>query len=640
MTALQDFRGAHPEYGDMPDQDLADALHSKYYSDIPQDQYYSKIGYQKPDTSFLGQAANFTDKYISNPSASIASNFEQGLMNIGPGVQNLARIPLNAIPGVNIPKVQPYDFAPHDLGALIGGAGSLAIPFSTFGRTASAVSEIPSISNALSKLPEFMNNPIFKNITSGSLMGGVASPGSPVTGAAGGALLGAASPLLPVASGAVSAYSQNKLPEYISKFLPSNLSSDQLSSNLAASQGTNTSLGHVIGSPMLGKTVYENTLGQLPLSGAVGKMQQTGNQVIDKGNAILSNLIGSHDPAEVNQTLQGAMKDVYTQRELDKNNNYNSANFTSDQEGLEYPSPKFQKILSKYQDALDKSGVFQSDPDLEDLFNRFKKYKDIGISSDPYENVHGFYQQDSNYPSLKEVGLLKGKLNGMAKSYTSSPDPSDRGMGKILGNLSSSLKEDINDTIESSGSENLQSQWKNAEKSYSQNFSPMIDKTIYQYAKGGKDPDLLMQDFIKTGPSSDRAGVLKKLIDVLPEDKKGLPAYAYLSRAMDEEGNVNPLQMKSLLNNKMLGPNQKNILFNTPGLQDQLKNYSNLVDMNKNSLNVMNNPPTGKGGVTNALASISMAPFGAISRPLTNMLTSEGLRNRIVNEMIKRKETQ
>lgn len=44
MTALTDFRRQYPQYDDMSDKDLADALYSKYYSDIPIDDYYSQVG--------------------------------------------------------------------------------------------------------------------------------------------------------------------------------------------------------------------------------------------------------------------------------------------------------------------------------------------------------------------------------------------------------------------------------------------------------------------------------------------------------------------------------------------------------------------------------------------------------------------
>lgn len=50
---LQQVRSKYPQYSDMSDQQLADSLHSKFYSDIPKSEFYSKIGLSKP--GFLSQ---------------------------------------------------------------------------------------------------------------------------------------------------------------------------------------------------------------------------------------------------------------------------------------------------------------------------------------------------------------------------------------------------------------------------------------------------------------------------------------------------------------------------------------------------------------------------------------------------------
>lgn len=53
---MADVRTKFPQYHDMSDDQLAGALHQKFYADMPQDQFYAKIGYApKPaetDTSF------------------------------------------------------------------------------------------------------------------------------------------------------------------------------------------------------------------------------------------------------------------------------------------------------------------------------------------------------------------------------------------------------------------------------------------------------------------------------------------------------------------------------------------------------------------------------------------------------------
>jgi len=44
MATLVEFRAKNPEYNDMPDVALADALHSKFYADIPKPQFYKQLG--------------------------------------------------------------------------------------------------------------------------------------------------------------------------------------------------------------------------------------------------------------------------------------------------------------------------------------------------------------------------------------------------------------------------------------------------------------------------------------------------------------------------------------------------------------------------------------------------------------------
>ena len=43
---IKDFRTKNPAYNDMPDDQLVTALHNKYYSDIPVEQFNQQIGFQ------------------------------------------------------------------------------------------------------------------------------------------------------------------------------------------------------------------------------------------------------------------------------------------------------------------------------------------------------------------------------------------------------------------------------------------------------------------------------------------------------------------------------------------------------------------------------------------------------------------
>ena len=44
MATLAEIRAQYPQYADMPDTALADALHRKFYADIPRADFDVKIG--------------------------------------------------------------------------------------------------------------------------------------------------------------------------------------------------------------------------------------------------------------------------------------------------------------------------------------------------------------------------------------------------------------------------------------------------------------------------------------------------------------------------------------------------------------------------------------------------------------------
>lgn len=73
---IENIRKQYPQYNDLSDQELADAFHSKYYSDLPKDQFYNKIGLSGP--SLLGKIANIPSK--------IGSTAAEFLMETGPAL--------------------------------------------------------------------------------------------------------------------------------------------------------------------------------------------------------------------------------------------------------------------------------------------------------------------------------------------------------------------------------------------------------------------------------------------------------------------------------------------------------------------------------------------------------------------------
>lgn len=74
---INEFREKHPEYGDIPDAELADRLHRKHYSDVPKAEF---------DAKFLGDSAS---KYIPENKV-IGRNVADSALSVGQGLLRMA----------------------------------------------------------------------------------------------------------------------------------------------------------------------------------------------------------------------------------------------------------------------------------------------------------------------------------------------------------------------------------------------------------------------------------------------------------------------------------------------------------------------------------------------------------------------
>jgi hypothetical protein len=80
MTSLVEIRRKYPQYNDMSDQQLADAMHAKHYSDMDKAVFYDKIGYRPKRTAMgdLKEGWDKANKRLAQPFASINPG-QQGL---------------------------------------------------------------------------------------------------------------------------------------------------------------------------------------------------------------------------------------------------------------------------------------------------------------------------------------------------------------------------------------------------------------------------------------------------------------------------------------------------------------------------------------------------------------------------------
>lgn len=85
MNELQGFREKYPQYNDMPDSVLADSLYTKYYSDMPRNEYFGQLGITEaapPKGSMeeagqqLTQAGRGASAYLAKTGESVAASPE------------------------------------------------------------------------------------------------------------------------------------------------------------------------------------------------------------------------------------------------------------------------------------------------------------------------------------------------------------------------------------------------------------------------------------------------------------------------------------------------------------------------------------------------------------------------------------
>src|SRR3569833_1669309 len=92
---IKEIRSKYPQYNDMTATQLADALHDKYYSDMPKDAVYQKLGIQQQAQAPEGDSVSMGD--IKNAAGCVARS-GMGL------VSNLMR-PIDALTGANDPTM-------------------------------------------------------------------------------------------------------------------------------------------------------------------------------------------------------------------------------------------------------------------------------------------------------------------------------------------------------------------------------------------------------------------------------------------------------------------------------------------------------------------------------------------------------
>jgi hypothetical protein len=655
-AALSDIRQKYPQYNDMSDQQLADALYTKYYSDMPKDEYYQKVGIQNTP-SYLDDTASLI-KTVTNTGS------PADLLNTGKMAVNDARdMAQGAVKGLGNTGqfLNQYVESPIARGLLrVVGQKDLAnkinAPDVDFNQVTSPIGS--GQDNARASVMRGIGQALPAAATGGnSILGQMISYG--LSGAAN------ADPnqqnlwgLLP--KGRTGAAIENMIPVGLSSpavkamemARPSNilrgtLSKEQLADNLTQTAGTNTSLGSVLQNKSL-QNITDNVAPNIPLSGAGQALQNTGNQVRNIGQNLLDKMLGENSPQDVQGALQQSLTKASNAVQAEKRAKYAALDKAAGDSGLAVGSDNLQQA------AKDKLNSIMQSPNLaretpSSVHSDLQFYANGG-HDDAIDPATGLVIKGTD--DLKSSDIFRGILGDKAQQAYENNDMYQYGIYK---DLKDAKQKDIEDAIDTSPNQNIKQLRDDAHNFYRENVVPFEDPEVLKFTKQGGDPDMLINTFLKTSRVADRSRLLSKLVDKLPPDQKGLVPYAYYSRALDGD-KLNPEKLATLHNN--LGNQQENVLFsNNKDLQKQMGNYVGLVQKNKEPLNVMFNPKTGARNSAWALPSLMyagatlghsiMGPVGApigaaigatapgmLMRPVMKALTSESVRNSLVKNML------
>jgi hypothetical protein len=648
----------------------------------------------------LGNSAGEFNQFVEKIPRNLAIGLAEGGRNIANTPHNLANL-VGA--GEYVPNFAPpeYDYT-QAFGAkepatlsdkLIRGlaqyAPAFALPGANLGRAGETISSIPKVGG-------FLGEAASQAVPQAAF--GVTQNQNPLVGAAEGGL----GSLAGSAIGKGIEKGINALRP--SQILRGELSPEELAKNLELTKGTETNLGEIIESPSL-KRLYENVLPHVLGSGSEKTMQRNTSNILKKGDELLTKISGKTQPEDYGIKIQEALKQSAKDIEKVKNEKFSKVNdfakeakVTTDRSNLRNAA---KEILHQ----------IESDPDLSKFTNpsdiklikdiAFNGLKEANLSSkgkktyegnsnisgkkikeelDPitgepikpiefnekssvnlpktmhpgeFSPITGKRIENKNNYSLKNTDILRGKIGEMAhEAFIKGEKPK----GSIYQKLKQALEKDVDQAIKHSSSEQLKKAHKDAMQFYKNEYAPYEDPDIRKFIKQGGDPDLIISHFIKGG-KNDRATLLTKLSKGLlqePNGTKNLLAASYFSRAIDNDGKLNPLKLSTLYHN--LGKNQRKALFGDTATANEFKNYMDLVNKNKEGFNLMFNPKTGArnttllshigtlitGGLTGSLPGFAgtLLASGLAGKGATKLLTSPKYREKLVNAMIKNKQIE
>lgn len=572
---LDDFRGQFPQYNDMSDGALANALHSKYYSNLNQADFAKQIGV---DPSVFGGNTATQPTSIADKALSELQGGAEGVYNFGQGVVQAGLKAGQALGAVDPQTVNWYT---NNI-AKTRAAQQANNPEGQAGRIvgqALPLMALPGIGGATGLVGKLLGSAAV-----GAVAGAVqpTGQGTPTTGqniavgAAGGLLGGVVGSAIPAATRALF----TNAPQDIDAAMAS-----------AKQAGIDLTPGQITGNKTL--QGLESAEQNIPIVGSLlnntGKVQ--GAALKDYTEQLIGTKTGITDLGAKLQADVIAQKQTITDQSTAL---YNKFLNLAAQGGAKVPLT--QTALTLDQEASRLSGL---------------------------ENISGFADPSAVNPAIQRVQQMQQSLQQiLAKDGTVTPDVLKQLRSAVMATgkdttgeelkttsaVGNALQADLGSFAQNSGNPALFNAYRDASNFYKNSVVPYTaDSQLAKLSNIASNPDKIFSTFIK----NDAPATSGKLVDNLSDDGKTLVQTQALSKAFQSATDVNGVfsPVKFQQNIDKLGETQ-GVIFSSD-MQQKLQGLSVLI---KTAAPLLK-PTDLAGAAGGAALGVSAGAAGALAHP-------------------------
>lgn len=643
---IAEIRKSYPQYGDFSDEELGSALHQKYYSDMPKEEFFSKIGIAQ-DT----QAKEQEIKNVIKEDKSLLQELDLAARN-NPIIQGMAEFQS----GINRGALGLIDFFTTDqLNSILEISGS--------------EKRVPTLRSLAGGTPEveggFMEEGLAKDIV------GTSGEFAPAALSVGSASRYAASSLPRMAQGESAAVGTVR---ELGRATPT---MDVATAGMSAAGGefgeeVGGDAGKVVGgfaAPMVGVTALRG--GQQLASAAKEKIPQELDDAMARGRVMTTDIrqpktfitkslqrLGERVPYAGTGAVRASQQGDRQQAVRDFAGDFGvSADDAFEQQIVGAAKTTFKdarrrasKLRTEAIAELNKGGNVSTEKTKTIILEEIEKQKALGKKADKelikslqdtLESLDGDFQHVANIRTavLNEISDIGARTSAIRSGGDASLERVRGALSKDLGDFAQKYSSNANGEGAKSSAK-----WKASNRIFADGFEKARDTELKRiFTKGEITPELVA-NIVRGGKRSE----LKRLYDYSGIDGRKATRQLIIQEAIEKSGgfnNVNPTQLLNRLNQK--NARTATDMFFKGVDKRELDGFKKYLDLTRRAQEANVATPTGQEAVTLATGAGAFAeptvvlPLLATTAGGSRLFESKQVRNLMIKlSVAKNKEQQ